>query len=147
MHLKVSSYNIRKAVGLDWRRRPERVLKVLIEIDADIIALQDLLVKLIVVDTAIASTGSRRTVLALHSIAHLPRLSQINVAHSDDATIFATQQGPHVTAADQAVADQCDVQPIARKLAGLRSHDTRERKTGGGERGRFEEPAAGQSWV
>jgi endonuclease/exonuclease/phosphatase family metal-dependent hydrolase len=41
MQLKVSSYNIRKAVGLDWRRRPERVLKVLIEIDADVIALQE----------------------------------------------------------------------------------------------------------
>ncbi len=41
MHLKVASYNIRKAVGLDWRRRPERVLKVLVEIDADIVALQE----------------------------------------------------------------------------------------------------------
>ncbi len=41
MHLKVASYNIRKAVGLDWRRRPDRVLKVLVEIDADIIALQE----------------------------------------------------------------------------------------------------------
>jgi endonuclease/exonuclease/phosphatase family metal-dependent hydrolase len=41
MHLKVASYNIRKAVGLDWRRRPQRVLSVLVEIDADIIALQE----------------------------------------------------------------------------------------------------------
>ena len=41
MQLKVASYNIRKAVGLDWRRRPERVLNVLVEIDADIIALQE----------------------------------------------------------------------------------------------------------
>lgn len=41
MHLKVASYNIRKAVGLDWRRKPERVLKVLVEIDADIVALQE----------------------------------------------------------------------------------------------------------
>jgi endonuclease/exonuclease/phosphatase family metal-dependent hydrolase len=41
MQLKVASYNIRKAVGLDWRRRPERVLKVLVEIDADVIALQE----------------------------------------------------------------------------------------------------------
>jgi len=41
MQLKVASYNIRKAVGLDWRRRPERVLAVLAEIDADIIALQE----------------------------------------------------------------------------------------------------------
>jgi endonuclease/exonuclease/phosphatase family metal-dependent hydrolase len=41
MQLKVASYNIRKAVGLDWRRRPERVLDVLTEIDADIVALQE----------------------------------------------------------------------------------------------------------
>lgn len=41
MQLKVASYNIRKAVGLDWRRRPERVLSVLVEIDADIVALQE----------------------------------------------------------------------------------------------------------
>ena len=41
MHLKVASYNIRKAVGLDWRRRPERVLRVLVELDADIVALQE----------------------------------------------------------------------------------------------------------
>jgi endonuclease/exonuclease/phosphatase family metal-dependent hydrolase len=41
MQIKVASYNIRKAVGLDWRRRPARVLGVLNEIDADIIALQE----------------------------------------------------------------------------------------------------------
>jgi endonuclease/exonuclease/phosphatase family metal-dependent hydrolase len=41
MQLKVASYNIRKAVGLDWRRRPARVLGVLNEIDADIVALQE----------------------------------------------------------------------------------------------------------
>ncbi|MEO6395119.1 MAG: endonuclease/exonuclease/phosphatase family protein [Devosia sp.] len=41
MQLKVASYNIRKAVGLDWRRRPDRVLAVLNEIDADIVALQE----------------------------------------------------------------------------------------------------------
>jgi endonuclease/exonuclease/phosphatase family metal-dependent hydrolase len=41
MLLKVASYNIRKAVGLDWRRRPGRVLDVLNEIGADIVALQE----------------------------------------------------------------------------------------------------------
>ena len=41
MQLKIASYNIRKAVGLDWRRRPARVLGVLNEIDADIVALQE----------------------------------------------------------------------------------------------------------
>lgn len=41
MQLKVASYNIRKSVGLDWRRRPARILDVINEIDADIIALQE----------------------------------------------------------------------------------------------------------
>jgi endonuclease/exonuclease/phosphatase family metal-dependent hydrolase len=39
--IKVATYNIRKAVGLDQRRNPERILSVLKEIDADIIALQE----------------------------------------------------------------------------------------------------------
>ena len=39
--IKVATYNIRKAVGLDQRRNPERILSVLREIDADIIALQE----------------------------------------------------------------------------------------------------------
>ena len=39
--LKVATYNIRKAIGLDQRRNPERILAVLKEIDADIIALQE----------------------------------------------------------------------------------------------------------
>jgi endonuclease/exonuclease/phosphatase family metal-dependent hydrolase len=37
----VASYNMRKAIGLDRRRDPHRVLKVLHEIDADIVALQE----------------------------------------------------------------------------------------------------------
>jgi endonuclease/exonuclease/phosphatase family metal-dependent hydrolase len=39
--LTVASYNIRKAIGLDRRRRPERILDVLAELDADVIALQE----------------------------------------------------------------------------------------------------------
>ena len=41
MQLKVASYNIRKAVGLDWRRRPQRVLDVINEVGADVVALQE----------------------------------------------------------------------------------------------------------
>ncbi|MEH3047693.1 endonuclease/exonuclease/phosphatase family protein [Sphingomonas adhaesiva] len=41
MRLKVASYNMRKAIGTDRRRNPERVLQVLREIDADIVALQE----------------------------------------------------------------------------------------------------------
>jgi endonuclease/exonuclease/phosphatase family metal-dependent hydrolase len=39
--LTVASYNIRKALGTDRRRSPERILEVLGEIDADIVALQE----------------------------------------------------------------------------------------------------------
>ncbi|MBB3764859.1 endonuclease/exonuclease/phosphatase family protein [Sphingomicrobium lutaoense] len=41
MTLTVASFNIRKAIGTDRKRRPERVLSVLEEIGADIIALQE----------------------------------------------------------------------------------------------------------
>jgi len=37
----VASYNMRKAIGSDRRRRPERTLEVLKEVDADVIALQE----------------------------------------------------------------------------------------------------------
>ena len=39
--ISVASYNIRKSVGTDWRRRPQQILDVLNEIDADVIALQE----------------------------------------------------------------------------------------------------------
>lgn len=39
--LKVASYNIHKCVGTDRRRNPARIIDVLNEIDADIIALQE----------------------------------------------------------------------------------------------------------
>ena len=39
--ITLASYNMHKAVGLDGRRDPQRVLKVLQEIDADVVALQE----------------------------------------------------------------------------------------------------------
>ncbi len=41
MMLKVASYNMRKGIGADRRRNPERILEVLREVDADIVALQE----------------------------------------------------------------------------------------------------------
>ena len=41
MRLRLASYNIRKAVGLDWRRDPRRTLQVIRGLDADIVALQE----------------------------------------------------------------------------------------------------------
>jgi endonuclease/exonuclease/phosphatase family metal-dependent hydrolase len=39
--IKVASYNIRKAIGTDRRRNPERIIEILNEVDADVIALQE----------------------------------------------------------------------------------------------------------
>lgn len=41
MRLRIASYNIRKAVGLDWRRAPDRILAILQEINADVVLLQE----------------------------------------------------------------------------------------------------------
>ncbi len=39
--MRIASYNIRKAVGLDWRRDAIRILDVLEEINADVVVLQE----------------------------------------------------------------------------------------------------------
>lgn len=39
--IRVASYNMRKAIGTDRRRNPERILEVLREVNADVIALQE----------------------------------------------------------------------------------------------------------
>lgn len=39
--IKVASYNMRKGIGTDRRRNPQRIIDVLAEIDADIVALQE----------------------------------------------------------------------------------------------------------
>ncbi|MCR9170675.1 MAG: endonuclease/exonuclease/phosphatase family protein [Rhodobacteraceae bacterium] len=39
--MRIASYNIRKAVGLDWRRDPMRIIRVLADLDADVVALQE----------------------------------------------------------------------------------------------------------
>lgn len=57
--LRVTSYNMRKAIGTDRRRRPERTLEVLREIDADIVALQE----------ADRRFGQRAAVLTPHLLA------------------------------------------------------------------------------
>ncbi|WP_260926440.1 endonuclease/exonuclease/phosphatase family protein [Novosphingobium sp. 9] len=41
MQITFASYNIHKAVGIDRRRDPERILSILREIDADVVALQE----------------------------------------------------------------------------------------------------------
>jgi endonuclease/exonuclease/phosphatase family metal-dependent hydrolase len=57
--IKVASYNMRKSIGTDRRRRPERTLQVLCEIGADIVALQE----------ADRRFGERSAVLTAHLLA------------------------------------------------------------------------------
>jgi len=39
--IKIGSYNIQKSIGVDARRKPERILQVLREMDCDVVALQE----------------------------------------------------------------------------------------------------------
>jgi endonuclease/exonuclease/phosphatase family metal-dependent hydrolase len=54
--LRLASYNIRKAIGTDRRRRPDRIIEVLNEIGADVVALQE----------ADRRFGAREAALPLH---------------------------------------------------------------------------------
>jgi endonuclease/exonuclease/phosphatase family metal-dependent hydrolase len=56
--IRVASYNMRKAIGTDRRRRPDRTLEVLCELDADVIALQE----------ADRRFGTRASAMPLHLI-------------------------------------------------------------------------------
>ena len=58
VQLDFASYNIRKAVGIDRRRDPDRILAILNEIDADVVALQE----------ADRRFGRRVSALPLHAI-------------------------------------------------------------------------------
>ena len=73
--LKVASYNVRKAVGTDRRRDPARVLRVLEEIDADVVALQE-------ADKRVGTRGAAvpHALLDDHG---LYRACDFNVTHTD----------------------------------------------------------------
>src|SRR3546814_1135735 len=68
--IKVASYNMRKGIGTDRRRRPDRTLDVLCEIDADIICLQE----------ADRRFGGRGQVLTPHLLADR-KSTRLNSSH------------------------------------------------------------------
>ncbi len=88
MKLTIASYNIRKAVGLDWRRNPERIENIIGELDADIVVLQE----------ADKRLGQRPSVLSskrLHSqfgLALAPMLdSDISHGHHGNALFYSNR--------------------------------------------------------
>lgn len=75
MELTFASYNIHKAVGLDRRRDPERILTVLHEIDADVVALQE----------ADRRFGKRETVLPRDMLDDLSHYHAVPLNHRPDS--------------------------------------------------------------
>ena len=75
MQLTFASYNIHKAVGLDRRRDPDRILAVLHEIDADVIALQE----------ADRRFGRRQSVLPLQTLDDLGHYKPVPLNHRPDS--------------------------------------------------------------
>ncbi|MEN9718104.1 MAG: hypothetical protein RIQ99_982 [Pseudomonadota bacterium] len=75
MQLTFASYNIHKAVGLDGRRDPERILQILHEIDADVIALQE----------ADRRFGRRESVLPRQLIDDLGHYRAVSLNHRPDS--------------------------------------------------------------
>ncbi len=71
--LRVGSYNIRKCVGLDRRRNPERVLEAVSEVEADIIALQEADLRL----------GERRTAIPRTHIEKYTDMMPVDLAAND----------------------------------------------------------------
>lgn len=70
--LRLASYNIRKAVGLDWRRDPIRTLQVIGGLRADIVALQE----------ADKRLGPRPAALSPESIVRETGLRAVRLARS-----------------------------------------------------------------
>jgi endonuclease/exonuclease/phosphatase family metal-dependent hydrolase len=66
----IASYNIRKAIASDRRRRPERILEVLNEIDADIVILQE----------ADRRFGSRTSAIPAHMFAEFGPYRPVTLA-------------------------------------------------------------------
>ncbi len=75
MHFTFASYNIHKAVGLDRKRDPERILAILGELDADVVALQE----------ADRRTGRRESVLPLQMIADYSPYRPVALNHRPDS--------------------------------------------------------------
>ncbi len=73
--IRAASYNIRKSVGLDRQRRPERIVEILNEINADIVALQE-------VDRR---TGARPTTIPRNMIEAETDLKIIDLAIRPDS--------------------------------------------------------------
>ena len=71
--LRIASYNVRKCIGLDRRRLPERVLDAISDVGADVIAIQE----------ADKRLGERPTSIPLKTIDTHTDFEPVRLAHND----------------------------------------------------------------
>ena len=97
--ITLASYNMHKAVGLDGRRDPHRVLRVLQEIDADIVALQE-------ADRRIGGRGSTvpHELIDSHGEDHA-KTFDVSCEIAEPAPIRAEGRGSSRRAAEQDAAE------------------------------------------
>ena len=123
MQLTFASYNIHKAVGLDRRRDPDRILAVLHEIDADVVALQE----------ADRRFGRRETVLPRQMIDDLSDYRPVALNHRPDSigwhgNALLVKRG--IAVADAGVVPLPTLEPRGAVRADLIAHGHRIRVSG-----------------
>ena len=74
--LKAASWNIRKCVGLDWRRNPHRVAHVLAGLGADIVA-----VSTEKLDVVLLSTDEVQKLVGLHVDEDADELTEVSAKY------------------------------------------------------------------
>jgi len=72
LQIRIASYNVRKARGLDQQRKPERILQVINGLEADVVVLQE----------ADKRLGARPSALPREMIEALTDFDVVNVAHN-----------------------------------------------------------------
>ena len=123
MQLTFASYNIHKAVGLDRRRDPERILAVLHEIDADVVALQE----------ADRRFGRRETVLPRAMLDDLSHYRPVALNHRPDSigwhgNALLVKRGSEV--AEAGIVPLPTLEPRGAVRADLLAHGARLRVVG-----------------
>jgi len=121
--IKVASYNIRKSLGTDRKRSPDRILKILEELDADIIALQE-------VDRRF---GERVTTLSPDLIVDLTRYTPVRFGIRQQSlgwhgNVLLVKKGAHVLG--QQRIDLPAFEPRGAVMADVEVHGQRVRVVG-----------------
>lgn len=123
MQLTFASYNIHKAVGLDRRRDPERIMAVLHELDADVVALQE----------ADRRFGKRESVLPRAMLDDLSHYRAVPLNHRPDSLGWhgnALLVKRHVTVSEAGVVPLPTLEPRGAVRADLLAHGRRVRVVG-----------------